>query len=95
MIAVANADPQAPHIHIYDINYSVRQASDDPDPTKNLGEGHIVLTKLHKQPVSHMKYNEVYNTVISIDTKGIVEYWDAEKNSEHDFPKACISCKNI
>lgn len=88
MIAVADSDPKSPHIHIYDLNYSVRQASDDPDPSKGQSSlSHVVLTNIHKHPVIQMRYNEVYDAVISIDSKGMVEYWDAERHGAHEFPQ--------
>jgi hypothetical protein len=91
MIAVSNADPKTPEIHIYDINYTVKQTSDDPDPSKGISTlSHVVLSHVHKQPVIHMKYNEPYDTVISIDSKGIVEYWDAERHGDHEFPMVGI-----
>eukprot|EP01127_Copromyxa_protea_P004695 TRINITY_DN14521_c0_g1_i1.p1 TRINITY_DN14521_c0_g1~~TRINITY_DN14521_c0_g1_i1.p1 ORF type:complete len:652 (-),score=148.48 TRINITY_DN14521_c0_g1_i1:43-1998(-) len=88
MIAVANSDPKQPEIHIYDFNYSVRQSADDPDPSKGLSDlSHVVLKNVHKNPVIQMKYNEVYDTVISIDSKGMVEYWDADRYGDHAFPQ--------
>ena len=26
-------------------------------------------------PIKHMKYNQVYDAVISADSKGVLEYW--------------------
>ena len=50
------------------------------------GKGNVFKTaKIHSALISaikvnlfylNFKYNEVYNTVISIDTSGIIEYWD-------------------
>jgi peptidylprolyl isomerase domain and WD repeat-containing protein 1 len=37
-----------------------------------------ILDKIHRAPVHLIKFNREYNTVVSVDTKGMVEYWDAE-----------------
>lgn len=34
-----------------------------------------------------MKYNHQKNTVISIDSGGMIEYWDATVKGDHDFPQ--------
>lgn len=41
-----------------------------------------VLDKLHTKPVSTISYNSHFETVISIDKAGILEYWQGYK---HDF----------
>lgn len=33
---------------------------------------------IHKSPVCLMRYNPVYNTVITVDTRGMVEHWNPE-----------------
>ncbi|KAJ1503881.1 hypothetical protein HMI55_002279 [Coelomomyces lativittatus] len=43
------------------------------------GSGEILHTvQLHKSPVIVLKYNDLYNTVISIDQSGRMEYWVPE-----------------
>ena len=42
-------------------------------------KGEIYKTiKLHEHPVTAIKFNELYNCVISIDTSGMIEYWDVD-----------------
>nr|XP_034189826.1 peptidylprolyl isomerase domain and WD repeat-containing protein 1 isoform X2 [Osmia lignaria] len=48
-----------------------------------------VFEKLHTKPVVAMKYNPVYETCISVDKAGILEYWTGPK-MEYKFPK-CVS----
>ncbi|ORZ40216.1 peptidyl-prolyl cis-trans isomerase cyp15 [Catenaria anguillulae PL171] len=43
------------------------------------GDGSILHTvKLHKHPVAVMNYNARFNTVISIDASGMMEYWSPD-----------------
>ncbi|XP_036345269.1 peptidylprolyl isomerase domain and WD repeat-containing protein 1-like isoform X1 [Rhagoletis pomonella] len=48
------------------------------------GNGNVlhILDKLHSAPVVAMCYNLSFETVISVDKNGILEYW---QNSKHDF----------
>ncbi|KAI9182951.1 Peptidyl-prolyl cis-trans isomerase cyp15 [Blastocladiella emersonii ATCC 22665] len=47
------------------------------------GTGEILHTvKLHKEPVVVMKYNVLYNTVVSVDQSGMMEYWTPEEPFE-------------
>jgi peptidylprolyl isomerase domain and WD repeat-containing protein 1 len=40
-------------------------------------KGDIFKTlKIHSHSVTAIKYNETFNTVLSIDSSGIIEYWD-------------------
>ncbi|XP_033218966.1 peptidylprolyl isomerase domain and WD repeat-containing protein 1 [Belonocnema kinseyi] len=48
-----------------------------------------IFEKLHTKPVISMKYNPVYETCISVDKAGILEYWTGPK-LEYNFPK-CVS----
>jgi peptidylprolyl isomerase domain and WD repeat-containing protein 1 len=42
-------------------------------------KGEIYKTvKLHDHPVTSIKFNENYNSVISVDSSGMIEYWDVE-----------------
>mmetsp|Transcript_21447 Transcript_21447/g.27271 ORF Transcript_21447/g.27271 Transcript_21447/m.27271 type:complete len:607 (-) Transcript_21447:39-1859(-) len=34
--------------------------------------------QIHRQPIEQLCFNERFNTVISIDTSGVIEYWDPE-----------------
>lgn len=75
VIAVTeNAD-----IHFYDINCTTKK------------DGRVVpletLTGIHKAPIVEMKYNHNKNTVISVDSAGMIEYWDATVKEEHQFPQ--------
>lgn len=44
-----------------------------------------VLDRLHSAPVVCMKYNAVYSTMISVDSKGILDYWMSHKY-DYKFP---------
>ncbi|KAK0090875.1 hypothetical protein PV325_000041 [Microctonus aethiopoides] len=72
--AVAISEQDSSKIHIYD------------------GQGTEfelhVFDKLHTKPVVIMKYNPVYESCISIDQAGILEYWTGPK-TEYRFPK-CV-----
>ncbi|KAL2899500.1 Peptidyl-prolyl cis-trans isomerase CYP71 [Bienertia sinuspersici] len=59
---LAISDRDSPFVHIYD----VRAGSNEP----------IISKKIHSLPVKVMKYNPVFDTMISADTRGIIEYWD-------------------
>lgn len=41
------------------------------------GKGEIHKTvKIHQHPVTAIKYNEEFDTVVSTDNSGMIEYWD-------------------
>lgn len=44
------------------------------------------LEKLHSSPIILMKYNSAQETMVSIDKKGIIEYWTGPKY-DYKFPK--------
>ncbi|XP_014103571.1 peptidylprolyl isomerase domain and WD repeat-containing protein 1 [Bactrocera oleae] len=56
------------------------------------GNGDVlkILEKLHSSPVVAMCYNLPFETVISVDKNGILEYW---QNSKHDykFPQKLVA----
>eukprot|EP00455_Lapot_gusevi_P044681 TRINITY_DN5619_c0_g1_i1.p1 TRINITY_DN5619_c0_g1~~TRINITY_DN5619_c0_g1_i1.p1 ORF type:complete len:639 (+),score=152.33 TRINITY_DN5619_c0_g1_i1:74-1990(+) len=45
-----------------------------------------VLDSLHFSSVIMMRYNSKYNAVVSVDSKGNLEYWDADT---YEIPRAC------
>jgi len=65
---LACTDKQSPNIYIYDANGN---------------ETPIYTSTIHKAPVHILKYNEIFDTVISADQKGVIEYWSA---SNYSFP---------
>ena len=69
--AIAVSDSETPRIYVYD-------SAGKSSPLK-------ILDSLHMSPVSTMKYNHVYSTVVSIDSKGFVEHWSSPKY-EFQFP---------
>lgn len=73
---LAIADRNSPFVHIYD----VRAGSNEP----------IISKKIHSGPVKVMKYNPVFDAVISADTRGIIEYWNPVTL---DFPESGIAFK--
>ncbi|KAK9170452.1 hypothetical protein Syun_002592 [Stephania yunnanensis] len=58
---VAISDRHSPSVHIYD----VRAGSNEP----------ILSGEVHLSPIKTMKYNHVFDTVITADGKGVLEYW--------------------
>ncbi|KAK9156695.1 hypothetical protein Scep_003269 [Stephania cephalantha] len=58
---VAISDRHSPSVHIYD----VRAGSNEP----------ILSGEVHLGPIKTMKYNHVFDTVITADGKGVLEYW--------------------
>ncbi|XP_078447411.1 cyclophilin71 [Wolffia australiana] len=58
-LAVSERD--SPLVHVYD----ARSGSNEP----------IISKKIHLCPIKHMKYNQGYDAVISVDAKGVLEYW--------------------
>ena len=44
------------------------------------------IDKMHKQPVHLIRFNWVYDVVVSTDKNGMVEYWTGPTN-EYKFPK--------
>ncbi|ESO86723.1 hypothetical protein LOTGIDRAFT_220515 [Lottia gigantea] len=44
------------------------------------------VDKLHYKPVTHIKYNGIFECVVSIDTGGMVEVWTGPKY-DYKFPK--------
>ncbi|KAJ7562782.1 hypothetical protein O6H91_03G084400 [Diphasiastrum complanatum] len=61
---VAISDRNSPLVYIYD----ARSGSNEP----------IISKKIHTNAVKLMKYNSVYNTLVSADDKGLIEYWSPE-----------------
>lgn len=68
---LAISDAESPTIKIYD-----GQGTNTPIK---------VIEKLHTKPVSVISYNVPYETVISVDKAGILEYWQGHK-ANYSFP---------
>lgn len=58
---LAVSDRNSTFVHIYD----AKAGSNEP----------IISKQIHVAPVKVMKYNHTFDTVISADAKGIIEYW--------------------
>ncbi|CAD7694703.1 unnamed protein product [Ostreobium quekettii] len=71
---LAISDRQGPAIHIHDVH-----GANSSVPLHSVA--------IHRAEVVAMKYNAVFDTVISIDAKGVVEYWSG---STYDFPQAAV-----
>ncbi|KAI8419749.1 hypothetical protein MSG28_008425 [Choristoneura fumiferana] len=56
------------------------------DGTQASGTSLHTFETLHQSTVSTIKYNPVYETAVSVDKAGIVEYWTGPKH-EYKFPK--------
>ncbi|XP_052198209.1 peptidyl-prolyl cis-trans isomerase CYP71 isoform X2 [Diospyros lotus] len=59
---LAISDRNSSFVHIYD----ARSGSNEP----------IISREIHLGPVKVMKFNHIFDTVISADDKGIIEYWN-------------------
>lgn len=53
------------------------------------GETLHVLDKLHSKPVSVISYNVSFETIISVDKAGILEYWQGHKHN-YSFPEKIV-----
>ncbi|KAK1275108.1 Peptidyl-prolyl cis-trans isomerase-like 2 [Acorus gramineus] len=58
---IAISDSSSSYVYIYD----ARAGSNEP----------IISKEVHMGPIKFMRYNPVYDTVISADGKGVIEYW--------------------
>lgn len=61
---LAISDRNSSFVHIYD----ARSGSNEP----------IASREVHLGPVKIMKYNHVFDSVISADAKGLIEYWSPD-----------------
>ncbi|KAJ3442566.1 peptidylprolyl isomerase domain and wd repeat-containing protein [Anaeramoeba flamelloides] len=59
LIAISKVD--SPEIYVYTIN------GENEKPKK--------IVKIHYNPITVIAYNSFYNCVISVDTKGMINYW--------------------
>ncbi|CAI8592901.1 unnamed protein product [Vicia faba] len=74
--SLAISDRNSSFVHIYD----ARSGSNDP----------IISKEIHSSPIKVMKFNPVYDTVISADAKGFIEYWNP---TTLQFPEDEVSFK--
>ena len=70
--AIAVAEKDSPNIRIYDC--------------KGSGEVLHTFDSLHSNPVVLMRFNPVYGAAMSVDAKGMMEYWTGPKH-DYEFPK--------
>lgn len=61
---LAISDRNSPFVHIYD----VLAGTNEP----------LISKEIHMEPVKFMKYNPVFDSVVSVDTSGMIEYWSPE-----------------
>ncbi|XP_028808292.1 peptidyl-prolyl cis-trans isomerase CYP71 [Neltuma alba] len=59
---LAISDRNSSFVHIYD----ARAGSNEP----------MISKEVHLSPIKVMKFNPLYDSVISADTKGLIEYWN-------------------
>jgi len=71
--ALAVTDEGSGSIYIFD------GRQDGNEPLKK-------LDTIHRNPVTTVRYNPVFDVVISADSKGIIEYWTGPKH-DYEFPK--------
>mmetsp|Transcript_7219 Transcript_7219/g.26559 ORF Transcript_7219/g.26559 Transcript_7219/m.26559 type:complete len:683 (-) Transcript_7219:1570-3618(-) len=77
---VAISDQHSGAIHIYDIT------SGDSTALRS-------LPNVHRHPVCQMRYNPQYNTVISGDTSGVIEYWCPDTLKSPEAPDVTFKYK--
>ncbi|XP_065868079.1 peptidyl-prolyl cis-trans isomerase CYP71 isoform X1 [Euphorbia lathyris] len=73
---VAISDRNSSFVHIYD----AKAGTNEP----------IISREVHMGPIKVMKYNPVFDTVISADIKGIIEYWSP---ATLQFPESVVNFK--
>lgn len=50
------------------------------------GKGEVLKAiKLHQSNITAIKFNEPFDAVVSADSKGLIEYWDASTYGKHFF----------
>eukprot|EP00727_Mastigamoeba_balamuthi_P010741 m51a1_g629 putative peptidylprolyl isomerase domain and wd repeat-containing protein 1-like (649) ;mRNA; r:144654-147099 len=76
---LAVSDSESPVVHVYDV------AHIEVDKQKAAIPMHTF--KLHKTPVHIIRYNGKFNTVITADKSGMIEYWDPQTLQ---FPEAAV-----
>ncbi|XP_056632342.1 peptidylprolyl isomerase domain and WD repeat-containing protein 1 [Diorhabda sublineata] len=69
---LAVSDKESPKIYVYD-------GRGDIKPIK-------ILEKIHMNPIALIRYNHRFDVAISVDKKGMLEYWQGSKH-DYDFPK--------
>ena len=53
--------------------------------TNKIGGDKVIKTiSIHNSPISCMKYNTIYNAVLTTDISGMIEYWNPQ-NYEQPF----------
>ncbi|KAK4255217.1 hypothetical protein QN277_008242 [Acacia crassicarpa] len=73
---LAVSDRNSSFVHIYD----ARAGSNEP----------IISKQVHLSPIKVIKFNPLYDSVISADTKGLIEYWD---HTTLQFPEDKVNFK--
>jgi peptidylprolyl isomerase domain and WD repeat-containing protein 1 len=73
--AIAVSDSDSNKIYTYD-------ATADNKPLH-------VIDRVHTNPVICMKYNSMFSTMISVDTKGMLDYWMSHRN-DYKFPQNIV-----
>lgn len=73
---LAVSDIAEPAIHIYDVRGGTNTAID--------------VINLHMAPITAIRFNEARGTVVSVDSKGMIEYWS---NTSYELPEDEIDFK--
>ncbi|OQV23841.1 Peptidylprolyl isomerase domain and WD repeat-containing protein 1 [Hypsibius exemplaris] len=81
-------------IHSYDEPVATIAVADKDQPRILIYDGRgenapLLSLDLHQQPVVAMRYNSVYDTVVSVDRSGILEYWHGA-TGEYQFPEKVV-----
>jgi len=72
--AVACAETRTGRIHLYNLNCKMEEGHPVP----------VAQISLHSKPVTLIKYNYTYETVVSVDSSGMIEYWSP--SPDYGFP---------
>lgn len=74
-----SADKESSKIHIWEAKAEAGSSS-----------ALHIFEKLHSTPVVAIKYNTVFDVVISVEQSGILEYWQGPKH-DFKFPSKVVS----
>lgn len=71
----------------------INENGDDQAETINLHQiNKLIIPGIHANPVKFLRFNQKFQTMISIDKEGFIEFWDP---FTQDFPKGKLNftCK--
>lgn len=85
---IAVAEKESTRIHLFDPLYN----DADAGSTDNATGPFKVLAAIHRHPVVLIKYNPVYDCVVSTDEAGMIEYW--QPRDQYQKPASVFELKS-